>query len=792
MPELERHPGADVIPLHPGPPSPPPPRARVRIKKLRLLALLTGLGILAAVSAAFGMMMAVAADLPEIDRLELSSKNSVVEDRTGRRLGILTGAQNRILLRENEIPVVMTHAIIAIEDQRFLTHPGVDLQGTARALYQDVVAGGAVQGGSTITQQFVKNATAAQSQRTLLNKVREAALAFHISRKWSKAHIMRNYLNSIYFGNGAYGLEAAARTYFGYNHDGCDSPKPQVRCASQLLPAEAAMLAGVVASPSMYDPLAHPKAARGRRDVVLGKMREQGYLDAGQYATAIATPLPVEGEVRPPQEETPYPYFTSWVKQQIVDELGGGSVGARRAFEGGLRIRTTIDSRLQEAAETSVQRWLSRTGGPEAAMVVLDNRTGEVRAMVGGPSERYADRPFNLATQGQRQPGSAFKPFVLAQALSDGISPNSTWVSSKQTIRVPRSSEKFVVNNYENAYSGVTTLARATTFSDNSVYAQVGVKVGTRRIASLARRMGIRTDVSTNYAMTLGGLRQGVTPLDLAHAYLTFASRGQLVYGTMSPDAGRFRGGIRNVPGPPGISAILRGDGKKAKAIKLPNGHLARNRVRERRILSTGVADQVSGILQTVTRDGTGKRAWLGPDQLSAGKTGTTEEYSDAWFAGWSRRYTVAVWVGYPDGFRPMKTEWQGEPVAGGTYPAAIWHDFMTAAFAIYPEKRDDEEDDAGAESGTAPPAAASPAAPAAGATPAPATQAAPTPAPAAPAPAPSGGGTGGTGGTTAPAPQPAPEPQAPPAQSAPAPEAEGGGTAGGGGGAAAGDGTPP
>ncbi len=767
MTRIHRHPGADVIPLRPG--DDEVLRTRPKLKKLRLLALLSGLGVLAGVSAAFGMLMAVAADLPSLERLDVPDQNSTLEDRAGKPLGVLTGNQNRLLLAKGQVPTLMEHAIIAVEDRRFYTNEGVDLRGTVRALYQDVLAGKAVQGGSTITQQYVKNATATQNERTLLNKVREAALAFHVTRKWDKERILRNYLNSIYFGNGAYGVEAAARTYFGWNHPGCGL-RNKPRCVSKLLPEEAALIAGVVASPSGYDPLAHPVAAQKRRDLVLQRMREQGYLNPVQYQDALRAPIPDELQVEPPKEETKYPYFTSWVKQQVVDELGGGQIGARRAFEGGLRIRTTIDSKLQEAAQASVDKWLGGPPGPEAAVVVLDNRTGEVRAMIGGPKDEYNQRPFNLATQGQRQPGSAFKPFVLAQALSDGISPSSTWASRKLTIKVPNSSEKFVVNNYENAYSGASTLAHATTFSDNTVYAQVGIRVGTRKIARLARKMGIRTPVSSNYAMTLGGLREGVTPLDLAHSYLTFVRGGKLTYGSLSAGADRYKGGLRHVPGPPGIESILRGKKGDAEHVRLPGGEKARNRTRERRVLPEAVAAQTRAILATVVKDGTGKRASLGPEQLAAGKTGTTENYSDAWFVGWSQRYTMAVWVGYPDGFKPMKTEWRGEPVAGGTYPAAIWADFMKAAIALTAGKDEKKPDGVapGAEDSTAPPAG--PAATAAPSTPqAPPTgggaaptapnqpeqppaqpPAAPTPAPVVP-PADGGGGAAPPGGGAAP-----------------------------------------
>jgi penicillin-binding protein 1A len=263
--------GATVVPLRPHGKRPPaPPRRRVRIRKLRLFALLIGLGLLAAVSTAFGMLMAVASDLPELE--QPATRNSIIYDRDGHRLGFMTGNEKRLFLRENQIAPVMKHAVIAIEDRRFYTNDGVDLRGIGRALYQDIVQQKVVQGGSTITQQFVKNALAAQDERTVFQKLREAALAYHLTRKWSKEQILRNYLNTIYFGNGAYGIEAAARTYFQANHPGCDE-RSGTRCASRLEPHEAALLAGLVASPSAYDPIANPEAALERRNLVLRSMR---------------------------------------------------------------------------------------------------------------------------------------------------------------------------------------------------------------------------------------------------------------------------------------------------------------------------------------------------------------------------------------------------------------------------------------------------------------------------------------------------------------------------------------
>jgi penicillin-binding protein 1A len=632
-----------------------PPLGRPRYKRLRMALILAGLSVLALVSTAFGMMMAVASDLPQLEnRTEFKrAQNSLLTDVHGQYLATLSD-QGRIIIPTKDIAPAMQHAIIAIEDQRFYENQGVDLRGTGRALWQDITSGRAVQGGSTITQQFVKNATRAQARRTLLEKVREAALAYHLTRKWSKEKILTEYLNSIYFGNGAYGIESAARTYFGndVNHRGCG--RPERRCASELKPYEAALLAGLVASPNAYDPVAHHGSAIRRRDLVLQKMLEQGYLTRAEYARDRAEQVPSSATIRPPTAQAAsksVAYFTSWVRQQVVDRYG-----PREALLGGLRVQTTLDLGLQRVAEQAISRWLGNPMGPQAALVAIDNDTGEIRAMVGGTD--YSKVPFNLATQGQRQPGSAFKPFVLATALRRGISPSSVWSSRRQVIDVPGSTEKFTVNNYNDTYAGASTLARATTFSDNAVYAQVGIKTGIARIARTAERMGIRTPVSNNYAITLGGLKTGVTPLDLAHAYQTLATGGLLVTGTLGA-------GDR---GPVGIRRVGLRDNRS---------HIRdQNERRRRRVLPRGVAQETTRLLESVIRVGTARVAQLGSVR-AWGKTGTTENYGDAWFAGATDKLTVAVWVGYPNELRPMRTEYRGEPVAGGTYPAQIWHDFM-------------------------------------------------------------------------------------------------------------------
>jgi penicillin-binding protein 1A len=631
-----------------------------------LVLILFAVLLLGLISFVFGMFMAVASTLPSLDnRAEFqNARNSVLLDDQGRPLGVLS-RQHQILVTPQQIPRVVKEAVIAIEDKRFATNPGIDIRGIARAFLQDVLHKGAIQGASTIEQQFVKNALQAQAHRTLFEKLREAALAYQLAHKWSKEKIITEYLNTIYFGNGAYGIESAARTYFGsdVNHLGCGTPGHKL-CVEELQPWEAALLAGVIQNPSGYDPVTKPLAARARRDVVLAQMHQQGYLRRGDYEESLRQALPAPPDVQPPHqslvEGVDAGYFASWVSQQVIERYG-----ATRAFDGGLHIETTLDLDLQRAAEQAVAGYLPGPSGPTAALVAIENSTGEVRAMVGGRS--YNETPFNLATEGERQPGSSFKAFDLAAALRDGISPESTWSSRLKIFTVPgtRGREKFVVHNDEGSYTGSNTLTGATAFSDNSIYAEVGLKVGTHKIAHLAHEMGITTPISTNPAMTIGGLEVGVTPLDMAHAYETIAHGGQRIGGTLAT-------GLQ----PTGIQEVSAG------GQTLQDGHHRDvNRVLAKRVLAPGVASTETSMLETVLSYGTARSAALG--QFAAGKTGTTSNFGDAWFVGWDSKYTVAVWVGYPNKLVPMTTDFNGQPVFGGTYPALIWHDFMLAAMQV-------------------------------------------------------------------------------------------------------------
>ena len=643
------------------PPERPPTRPRV--KKIRLALILAGLTILAGVSMIFGMMMAVASDLPDLENRQIynGARNSVILDANGRRIGLITGRQNQVLVPYSQVSPAMRNAIVAIEDKRFYENRGIDIRGIARALYQDVLNKQTVQGGSTIAQQFVKNALQAQQKRTIFEKLREAALAYHLTRKWSKQKILTEYLNSIYFGNGAYGVESAARTYFGTvgGQKVCGTPMVPY-CAARLTPAQSALLAGVVASPAAYDPASNPVAAKGRRDLVLRDMLAQGYITRPIYNQSVAESIPSKADIQPPREDSEAPYFTTWVKQQVVDRFG-----AQRAFAGGLQIKTTLDLDLQKAAQDAVSQTLSGIG-PNASLVAIDNRTGGVVAMVGGLGD-YNSQPFNLATQGQRQPGSSFKPFVLAQALKEGTSPDSMWESKQKVFRTKGGKSYFVVNNYNDSYNGLISLRDATAESDNSVFAEMGLKAGPRRIARLARKMGIRTRVSSNPAVTLGGLTQGVTPLDMAHAYQTLARGGLRIWGTLG--AGK--------KGPVGMLSVRDKGGKV----------IASNTEKETRVLPQGVAATETQMLENVIQSGTGTEAQLGDGTFEAGKTGTTENYGDAWFVGYNEFYTVAVWVGYSQGLEPMLTEYGGSAVAGGTYPAQIWRQFMESAMGILDQR---------------------------------------------------------------------------------------------------------
>ncbi|HEY4827520.1 MAG TPA: transglycosylase domain-containing protein [Solirubrobacteraceae bacterium] len=675
-----------------------------RIKKLRVLLIVIGLGILAVISTVFGMLMAVASDIPQIENVTQYSAghNSYLYDDRGRPIGLFAAPDPEVVDNFDQISQPMRQAIVAVEDKRFWSDPGIDIRSLARALAADVT-GGATQGASTITEQFVKGALSEEDNRTVLEKLREAALAFQLTHRWPAKRILTEYLNSTYFGNGAYGVESAARVYFGKqlgydpeapgdgNTKACGDSTAQVplqSCASRLTYVQAALLAGLVASPSAFDPTVNQTAAKARRDVVLKDMLDQHDIGRGEYEVARDDPLPSSTDVEQSVEPNAAPYFTSWLRPQILAAVGRG-LPARdaeyRAYYGGLKIRTTLDLRMQQAADQAVSEGLpSGSGWPTASLVAIDNKTGQVRAMVGGPivdgQEDYSQYPFNLATEAERQPGSAFKPFTLAVALEHGFGPDSVFTSAPLDIVVPNSGGKeiFHVRNFGNEYSGAISLQGATDVSDNSVFERLGwyglgPGKGTKQIAKLASAAGITTPVSTNPAMILGGLKVGVSPLEMAHAYETFATGGKRVYDPVlgSPD-----------DGPTGIESIQSTQGAHVDLVDHPE---------YQRVMPAAVAAEVHNMLAGVVSSGTGTAAAI-PGVDVVGKTGTTSNYGDAWFVGWTPQLTVAVWVGFPNKLIPMSTLYNGAPVEGGTYPAIIWHSFMVQALQILADENPHEK----------------------------------------------------------------------------------------------------
>jgi penicillin-binding protein 1A len=614
-----------------------PPRPRRRIRKLRLLLLLCILGISGLAAFSFGIVLSISQQLPSLDPANAESKveskqNGYIYASDGKTvLAVLRGDEARIVVPSDRIAPIMKQAIVAVEDRRFYEHRGVDLRGIIRAVWADLRHKEVVQGGSTITQQFVKN-TYIKPEKTVSRKLKEAALAWQLERKWSKDRILTAYLNTIYFGNNAYGIEMAAQVYF-HKH------------ARDLTLPEAALLAGIPENPSANDPVSNPTQAKERRDTVLALMFGQGLITRQQYESARHAPMPNPETIGLPGTRGPAQYFAEYVKSQLIPYYGSGKV-----FGGGLKVYTSIDLGLQKIAREAIDKWLPDPHGPEAALVAIDPRDGRVLAMIGGRS--FSKLQFNLATQGERQPGSAFKPFVLATALADGVSPDTVFPSKPVTIRLD-DGRIWAVHNYENEYLGSASLTTATIVSDNTVYAQLTSKVGPSRVAAMAHRLGIRSPLNDYFGIGLGV--EAVNPLEMARAYSTFADGGARVDGSL----------LGNEP-----RAVL--------AVKDGN-RVDYNEPVKRQALPGNDAAILTSILERVVTEGTGKRAELG-DRPVAGKTGTTENYGDAWFVGYTPQLAVAVWVGYPRNLQFMTNQFYGSPVAGGTYPALIFRAFMKSA----------------------------------------------------------------------------------------------------------------
>lgn len=573
-------------------------------------------------------------------------ERSTIYAADGSILATLYLVENRKVVRLQDVNEVTRRAVLAIEDTKFYEHRGLDYQGIVRALLANISAGDVTQGASTITQQLVRNVfpqDVVGTERTLERKVNEARLALRIEQEYSKDQILELYLNEVYFGRGVYGIGTAAEYYF--------SKRPH-----KLTLSEAAMLAGLIAAPERYSPVNDRQAALDRRNQVIERMLEVGWITADQAGSAKARPMKLRrNEVILKTKE---PYFVEYVKQQILsDGRFGDTYRARKRalFQGGLRIYTTLDPRLQRAGVAAIKRHLPNRSDPQGAIASVDVETGAIRALVGGRS--FKESQVNLATgQGGtgRQSGSAFKPFTLAAAFIDGMPAGKVYDSANgQVVDCGTGYAPYRVFNADGGGQGYVNLWTATENSINAVFVQLASDVGHARVAEVAKRMGIQSDLEAVCSLTLG--TEEVTPLEMASAYTTLANQGT--------HCATF-----------GIRKVLDRDGKAI----LHNKH-----GKCRQVIPASAANLVVAMLQRVVCCGTGTAANLGTWPVF-GKTGTTNDYGDAWFAGCSRQRCSASWVGHLRGRVPM-TNVHGITVFGGTFPAAIWHDFMLTAMRGLP-----------------------------------------------------------------------------------------------------------
>ena len=551
-----------------------------------------------------------------------------IVDRNGATIADLFADQNRQPVALAEIPRTMREAVIATEDQRYYEHPGVDVMGLARAVVVDIRAGAQVQGGSTITQQYVKQAFVGD-EMSIKRKIQEALLAYRLEKEYSKDEILAMYLNTIYFGHGSYGVQTAAKAYFN---------KP----VQELTLAESAVLAGVIKSPGRYSPYLEPEAAVQRRDLVLGQMRDQSYIDEAAYEAAIATPIQTTGLKRVASKA---PYFVEYLKEQLIKLYGEDTV-----YRGGLRVTATLDLTMQAAAESAIAKSLNKESDPSASLVSVDPASGEILAMVGGRD--FSKQQYNVAVQGHRQSGSAFKPFVLVTALVAGVSPEQTFKADSTKLDIPGGQVWSVAG--ERAYKGMQRLRVATWHSLNPVFAQLVLQVGADKVVDTAKDMGIVTKITPVPAVALGGMAEGVTPLEMTTAYATLAA-----------------GGVRSEPF--GILKVADKDGNVLFTAKTV----------QKRAIDAAVAYLTTDILKGVIQHGTASAASIG--RPAAGKTGTTQNNADAWFCGYTPDLATVVWVGYADAQRPMNSV-HGIRVTGGSFPAKIWAAFMKASLKGKPE----------------------------------------------------------------------------------------------------------
>ncbi|MDQ3106767.1 MAG: transglycosylase domain-containing protein, partial [Actinomycetota bacterium] len=608
-----------------------PPRSWAwRYRRVLFLISLLGFAAMAG-----GLMVLAQVPLPPAAE---QAQTTFLTDVKGARLASIDGGEDRVPITLDEVPQVVIDAVLATEDRNFFTHGGIDPVGILRATAADL-RGRPLQGGSTITQQYVKQTFLETRERTIWRKLREASLAVKLERRYDKPEILERYLNTVYFGRGAYGVQAASRAYF--NAD-----------VGDLELGQAAYLAGLIRSPETADAYAAPEVATARRDRTLAAMRATGKIRRGQYDAAVAAPLQGAVVDRPNREpaivgaDRGSAYFVEYVRAELVRRYGEAVT-----YQQGLRVKTTLDPTLQAEAYDAVYGTLDRPGtDPAGALVSIDDE-GRVVAMVGGRD--FTSDKVNLAVGQEgggsgRQAGSTFKPFVLAAIVKDGYTVSST-LPGPAKIVLPKADDgkDYPVENYEKTdYGDSVNLVDATVNSVNTTYVQAQLSLGAQKAVDLAKAAGIRTDLEPNASLVLG--TEEVTVLDLASAYSTFANRGVHV-------------------APRTILEVRRSDGTVLEAERSAASS---------RVLDREDADVVNHVLRQVVERGSGTSARFG--HPVAGKTGTTQDFGDAWFVGYTPKLTTAVWMGFPEGNTRKMTSVRGIKVNGGSFPARIFRRYMT------------------------------------------------------------------------------------------------------------------
>lgn len=568
---------------------------------------------------------------------DLSSR-TIVYDNDGKEIGRL-GLEDRDPVKLSQVPELMQKAVIASEDKSFWENPGIDAKAIVRAMSSNVSGDGSINGGgSTITQQLVKNRVLT-NEKTFSRKIKEAVIAYRITQEYSKTEILQEYLNTVYFGQGSYGIKSAVERFFQHPLE-------------DITIAEAALLSSVIPNPESWNPFTHPDKARLRRATVLEVMRKDGIITEKEEKEANEVPLPTQ---KPSAELKPQNYLVAEVQRQLLMDKRLGQTPQERynkVLRGGLKVYTSYDSELQAAAQRAVDEKLPNQPPFTSAMIVMERNTGKIVAMVGGKG--FDDAKYNLATQGKRQPGSTYKAITLAAAINDGFSPNDTVSGSSPCTIKADGYPEWKTSNAEGG-AGTSSLIKATSGSVNCAFAHLIAAVGPDKVSEMARRLGMEHDVPAYLSITLW--TDEATPLEMTTVYNTIST-----------------GGIRHNP-----VFVTKVEGLNGEVIFEQTYTGAK-------VLNENTANTVIDMLKGVVSGGTGTGARV-PGHEVAGKTGTTDNYGDAWFCGLTTKYTSCVWMGDPSARTPM-TSVGGRRVFGGTYPASIWKAFMVTAMSSQPNDK--------------------------------------------------------------------------------------------------------